>query len=124
MQALLYRQLIYTVQATTGTYYAIITRDQDLNTLDIGSGKFVDPATMAADETTYSPIVELTEHAVMKGFYYNDDTIPTHIPDGKYIVVIYKQSGGSPAPSTDAIQSSFNYFVTATKQVNWPEAAI
>ena len=88
-------KLISTAWGETGiTAYCIVRRGSDNYRLDDVDGSF---AASPAD-----PYLSLSEDSVIKGLYEVSEN-RTAWTDGRYLVAIYKQIGGSPAPASDAI---------------------
>jgi hypothetical protein len=80
---------------TTGiVVYCIIRREADNYRMDDSSGSFA--------ETPSDPHVSLVEDSVIKGTYELNES-RTVWNNGRYIVIIYSQTGGSPAPASDII---------------------
>jgi hypothetical protein len=76
------------------TAYCIIKREADGFLLDDADGAFVNaPA---------DPYLSLSEHGTIKGLYEVSES-RTVWNDGRYSILAYKQSGGSPVPASDFI---------------------
>ncbi|MCE5212107.1 MAG: hypothetical protein LLG40_11180 [Deltaproteobacteria bacterium] len=83
---------------TTGlTLYCIIRRDADGYLLNDADGAF---ASGPAD-----PYISLAEDAVIKGMYELSESRAAW-DDGNYSIVVYRQTGASPAPASDIVIGS------------------
>lgn len=89
---------------TGKTVYAIVRREVDSFRLDDADGSF---AASPAD-----PYLSLTEDSVIKGRYEVSES-RTVWDDGDYTAAIYKQSGGSPAPTSDQLIGTWEISVLA-----------
>lgn len=84
-----------TAHTDTGkTVYAVITREADGYLLNDADGTF---AAAPAD-----PYLSLSEHATIKGRYDVSES-RTAWNDGRYIVTVYRQAGGTPVPASDTV---------------------
>ena len=85
------------VKAPTGsTVYAIIKRVSDAYYLNDTDGFFaISPV---------DPYLSLAEDGTMKGYFSKTENRTTWT-DGDYLIAIYQQSGGSPAPVSDTLLS-------------------
>ena len=76
------------------TTYAIVRREADSYRLNDADGSF---AAAPAD-----PYLSLTEDSVIKGLYEVSESRAVW-DNGAYLICVYEQSGGSPAPASDNI---------------------
>ena len=90
------------------TTYAIIRREADDFLLNDVDGSFasapVDPYLSLAEDTTIKGRYEVSEGR-------------TVWDDGEYLIAVYKQSGGSPAPGSDTIIGSGLMYVLEDAEV-------
>ena len=100
---------------TGATLYAIIRREADSFRLDDVNGSF---AVAPAD-----PYISLAEDSVIKGRYELSES-RTAWNDGKYTAAVYRQAGGSPAPVSDMIISSWDCYIISDVQYELPSDII
>lgn len=91
------KKILHPWSVTGLTVYCIVRREVDGYLLDDADGSFaVSPA---------DPYVSLIENGTIKGLYEKSES-RTVWNNGKYIIAIYKQIGGSPAPVSDTLIGS------------------
>lgn len=88
------KKILHPWSATGLTVYSIIRREADGYLLNDADGAF---ANAPAD-----PYISLTENGTIKGLYEKSES-RTAWNDGLYVIAIYKQIGGSPAPVSDTL---------------------
>ena len=94
---------------TAKTVYAIIRREADSFRLNDADGAF---ATAPAD-----PYLSLAEDAVIKGLYEVSEARTTW-NNGNYLVFIYRQTAGSPAPVDDIMIGSSKMEIVSDTEVD------
>lgn len=82
------------IRATGATVYAVVRREADGFRMNDADGSF---ASNPAD-----PYLALAEDAVIAGLYEVSES-RTVWPNGAYMVFLYDQAGGSPAPASDTL---------------------
>lgn len=93
---------------TGKTMYTIIRREADGYLLNDADGAFVNaPA---------DPYLTLPEHATIKGLYEVAESRAAW-NDGRYTFVVYKQTGGAPAPASDTIIGGGELYIVADAEV-------
>lgn len=90
------------------TVYAIVRRENDKHLLNGEDGIFSSSPAM--------PFLNLTEDAILKGRYEAEES-RTVWNEGKYTAAIYRQSGGSPSPSTDTLIGSGEFAIKDDTEV-------
>lgn len=96
------KKIIQDWSETGKTAYCIIRRESDNYRLNDADGSFAfNPA---------DPYLTLTEDSVIKGRYEASES-RTAWGDGIYTVVVFKQTGGSPAPVSDTIIGSGELYI-------------
>jgi hypothetical protein len=86
-------QLLQATNLPGLTIYAIIKQKWEAKYWDAGA------ETPALVEEPTSPALILSEDTVIKGLY--QVVIATILPNGRYLVAVYKQSGETPSPADD-----------------------
>ena len=97
------------------TIYCIIRREVDEYLLDDSDGNFVyGPA---------DPYLSMAEDAIIKGRYEVEESRQAW-DNGLYNIICYKQSGGSPSPSSDTIVGSEEMYIVGDLEVNQLESMV
>jgi len=94
---------------TGRTVYAIIRREADDFRFDDADGSF---GAAPAD-----PYLSLAEDAVIKGLYEVSEA-RTAWGDGNYLILIYRQAGGAPAPVSDTIIGSSKMSIVSDAEID------
>ena len=93
--------------ATAATVYAIVRREADLYRLDDADGLTF--ASAPAD-----PYLSLAEDAVIKGLYEVSENRAAWDP-GAYKAFIYTQAGASPAPASDTLADTMDFWISGDR---------
>lgn len=91
------------------TLYCVIRREADGYLLNDADGAF---ANAPAD-----PYVAMTEDGTLKGLYEKSEARAAW-NDGVYTVMVYSQAGASPAPASDTVIGSGEFYIDTDTEVN------
>jgi hypothetical protein len=102
------KKIIVDWSATSLTVYTIIRREVDNYRLNDADGTFVSAPT--------DPYISLTEDSIIKGRYELSES-RTVWNNGLYVVAVYKQTGGSPAPVSDTIIGTGEIYIVDDAEI-------
>ncbi len=91
------------------TLYCVIRREADGYLLNDADGAF---ANAPAD-----PYIAMTEDGTLKGLYEKSEARAAW-NDGVYTVMVYSQAGASPAPASDTVIGSGEFYIDTDTEVN------
>jgi len=91
------------------TLYCVIRREADGYLLNDDDGAF---ANAPAD-----PYIAMTEDGTLKGLYEKSEARAAW-DDGVYTVMVYSQAGASPAPASDTVIGSGEFYIDTDTEVN------